>query len=267
MKSKLSLLLVLIIAILFVSSCKKDDNTPKTYNLIVTANPLNSGTVIGGGAYKVGESVNIKATPNSGYLFINWTIGDTEVSKDTSFTYTTTAEDVLLTANFEKKIIVKMGAQSNTTIGAFYSISQDSVYTQDAASTHQDIIDLICFYEHVSPSRLNDITISSPGANITGIYGGTTTDPSLWTTKRLTTFTAPKTAITTAAFDLLKQNDATIADYYDATVTSGNKKAKTLAIDQIYAFKTQDNIYGLFKVINVAQGANGYVEVELKLKK
>ncbi len=168
--------------------------------------------------------------------------------------------------NEPSKIIVKMGAQSNATIGSFYSIGQNKVYAQNLASQNQDTIDLLCFYEHVEPSRINDITLSSPGANITNIFTGTTS-PDVWTTKRLTTFTLPATAITTAEFDLLKQNDAIISSYYDNTVVSGNKKAKALAAGNIYAFKTHDNIYGLFKVISVVQGADGYVEFELKLKK
>jgi hypothetical protein len=168
--------------------------------------------------------------------------------------------------NTPSKIIVKMGAQSNTTAGAFYSIGQNKVYTQDLASTSQDTIDLLCFYENVAPSRINNITLSSVGANITGIFTGTST-PDNWTTKRLTTFTLPSTAITTAEFDLIKQSDAVIASYYDNSVTTGNKKAKDLKVDDIYAFKTHDNIYGLFKVITVVEGADGYVEFELKYKK
>lgn len=168
--------------------------------------------------------------------------------------------------NDPKKIIVKMGAQSNTTIGAFCSIGQNKVYAQDLAFAVQDTIDLLCFYEHVEPSKINNITLSSPGANITGIFTGTSS-PDVWTTKRLTTFTAPATAITVAEFDLLKQDDAVIATYYNSAVTTGNKKAKDLQVDNIWAFKTHDNIYGLIKVISVAQGADGYVEFELKYKK
>ncbi len=168
--------------------------------------------------------------------------------------------------NTPSKIIVKMGAQSTTTFGAFYSIGQNKVYTQDLASTNQDTINLLCFYENVPPSRINNITLSSVGANITGIFTGTTS-PDVWTIKRLTTFTLPATPITTAEFDLLKQNDAVIQSYYNSTITSGNKKAKDLQTDNIWAFKTHDNIYGLIKVISVAEGADGYVEFELKYKK
>jgi len=170
--------------------------------------------------------------------------------------------------NETNKLIVKMGAQSNTTIGAFYSPGENKVYTQEVAATKQDTIEFLCFYEHDEiNNRINDITLSSPGANITGIFGGTSTDPSLWTIKNLTLFQAPVPTITVEEFNQLEQGDAVIESYFDNTVTSGNKKAKLLAIDNIYAFKTHNNIYGLLKVISVGQNADGYVEFEIKYKK
>jgi len=74
-------------------------------------------------------------------------------------------------------------------------------------------------------------------------------------------------AITAEEFDLLDQNDATIESYFDNTVVSGFRKATLLAVNDIYAIKTHNSIYGLLKVISVVQGADGYVEFELKLKK
>lgn len=174
----------------------------------------------------------------------------------------------------DSKLIIKMGAQGNTTAGSFFAFPKN-VYIQDVAATKQDTIDLLCFYEHVEPSKINNITLSSPGANITGIFTGTTS-PDVWTTKRLTTFTPtyPTTStdatvpnITIEQFDQLKLNDEVISSFYNAAVTSGNKKAKDLKVGDIYAFKTHDNVYGLFKVITVEQGAEGYVEFELKYKK
>jgi len=168
--------------------------------------------------------------------------------------------------NESKKIIVKMGAQTNATIGSFYSLSKNKVFTNDLAAANQDTIDFLCFYEHdVVNNRITDITLASPGANITGIFTGES-DPSTWTTKNLTKFQAPLFPITVEAFDLLDQNDATIESYFDNAVTSSNKKAKLLTADDIYAFKTQDNIYGLLKVISVGQNADGYVEFEIKYK-
>jgi len=169
--------------------------------------------------------------------------------------------------NEPKKLIVIMGAQSNTTIGSFYSLGENKVYTLEQAAIKQDTIDFLCFYEHdVVNDRINDITLASPGANITGIFTGDSI-PSTWPTKNLTKFQAPVPTITVEEFDLLDKNDATIESYFDNTVTSGNRKAKLLTVGDIYAFKTQDNIYGLLKVISVGQNADGFVEFEIKYKK
>jgi len=169
--------------------------------------------------------------------------------------------------NETKKLIVKMGAQSNTTIGSFYSLGANKVYANDLAAANQDTIDFLCFYEHdVVNNRINDITLASPGSSIYDIFTGTS-DPATWTTKNLTKFQDPVPAITVAEFDLLEQDDATISSYFDNTVSGSNRKAKLLVADKIVAFKTHNNVYGLFKVISVGQNADGYVEFEIKYKK
>lgn len=184
--------------------------------------------------------------------------------------------------NEPSKLIVKLGAQSNTTIGAFYSISENKVYTQDEALLNQGKIDLLCFYEHTD-TRVNDMTISSPGANITGIFTDDNGDEyfTSWTTKNLSTITPTSLSssvsplpdntptITTETFDQIKQGDAIIETYFNSTLTSSNKKAKVLAVGDIYAFKTQDGTYGLFKVTEISdpQDANGWIKFELKIYK
>jgi len=42
---------------------------------------------------------------------------------------------------------VSLGAQNNTTIGGFYSIVNDQVYTLEDAFANQELIDFLCFYE------------------------------------------------------------------------------------------------------------------------
>ena len=162
---------------------------------------------------------------------------------------------------------VKMGAQSNATIGAFYSIGMKNVYAQAIAFEKQDTIDFLCFYEHDEINdRINDITLSSPGANITGIFTGETA-PDVWTTKNLTKFQLPNPTMTVAQFDLLKETDVIIETSFDNTVLSGNKKAKELAVNDIYAFKTHNNQYGLLKVTEVLEGIDGYVKFVYIIKK
>ena len=58
------------------------------------------GTVTGAGSYDSGAEATVKATPTTGYEFVNWTKGEDEVSKENPYVFTVT-EDVSLTANFK----------------------------------------------------------------------------------------------------------------------------------------------------------------------
>lgn len=152
-----------------------------------------------------------------------------------------------------------IGAQANVTNGGFYSVSENKVYTMDAASQNQGVIDILCFYE---ADNGNNIAIASPGTGISGIFTGNNA-PENWTTLNTTYFN--KTALTTAQFDALEETDELIFTSYDTAVDS--RKAKDLQIDDIYAFKTQAEAYGLFKVTEVVQGTDGKVAFEVKVKK
>jgi uncharacterized repeat protein (TIGR02543 family) len=254
----------LLLSLIFITiSCEKE---APNYELKIEIKPLNSGTATGAGIYKAGEEINLVATPAEGYIFVNWTQGTTVLGTNKEFKYITTAEAVTLTANFEQKIIITLGAQSNTTQGAFYSVGHNVVYNQATAFDNQEKINLMCFYEHIEPDFINDISIASPGSNIKGIYEGTTS-PVYWTTKNLSTFTPPAKTLTIENFDKLVQNDPEIQTYYNETIVSGNRKVKLLKSNDIYAFKTHDGKYGLFKVISTVQGATGSVTIELKVKK
>ncbi|MDR2684520.1 MAG: hypothetical protein LBB53_03960 [Prevotellaceae bacterium] len=68
------------------------------------------GTTIGSGSYEKGASVTVRATPNRGYRFINWTKNGQTVSETAVFQYQMPAEDVTLTANFEKKAGISLPA-------------------------------------------------------------------------------------------------------------------------------------------------------------
>lgn len=60
-----------------------------------------NGTVNGAGEYEQGATATLTATPNDGFVFVNWTKGGEEVSTETTYTFTVT-EAVELVANFEK---------------------------------------------------------------------------------------------------------------------------------------------------------------------
>ena len=68
-------------------------------NYSVSATATN-GTVSGAGTYQEGATATLKATPNTGYKFVNWTKGGEVVSTDATYSFPVT-ENVELVANFE----------------------------------------------------------------------------------------------------------------------------------------------------------------------
>ena len=73
------------------------DSVTEKYLLSLAVNDPQMGSVSGGGEYAADTEVELKATANSGYVFVKWSDGDTNASR----TYTTTAEAVTLTAEFK----------------------------------------------------------------------------------------------------------------------------------------------------------------------
>jgi len=73
------------------------------FDLSLNVNPSESGTITGTGQYAEGEQVNINATANPGWEFVNWT-GDVAFLDNpgsANATVTMPAQDIALTANFE----------------------------------------------------------------------------------------------------------------------------------------------------------------------
>lgn len=72
------------------------------YTVTVVANPAEGGivSVSDGGNAVEGATLEVTATANTGYRFVNWTKNAEEISTSASFEYTVPAEDVTLTANF-----------------------------------------------------------------------------------------------------------------------------------------------------------------------
>ena len=70
------------------------------YNIRLSANPFNGGTVTGGGSFQQGQTCTISATANDGYTFINWTENGNVVSTEASYSFTVTGSRRLV-ANFQ----------------------------------------------------------------------------------------------------------------------------------------------------------------------
>ena len=72
---------------------------PSSFNITMTANPSQGGTVTGGGTYNSGQSCTVSATANTGYTFTNWTENGNVVSTNASYTFNV-AGNRSLVANF-----------------------------------------------------------------------------------------------------------------------------------------------------------------------
>jgi len=107
------------------------------FDLALLVEPSGSGITTGAGQYVSGTGVNLSATANPGWKFINWTDNnDTELSTEASFVYTMPSNNVALTANFEPLLPFKTKWNlSNTGSGTNQITFNASVGAGDVAYT------------------------------------------------------------------------------------------------------------------------------------
>lgn len=153
---------------------------------------------------------------------------------------------------------VTLGAQSNTTIGSFYSLSFDEVYNLSEAYLKQSQVDLLCYYDFIDG---DNNTISSPGANLDpSVFVGPNA-PSNWTDINTTRFVFLNN-VGAMDFDLSKNDSLILSNSFDFPI--GKRKAKNLVKDQIFAFETDKGLKGLFKVLEVTDQDAGTVQIAIK---
>jgi hypothetical protein len=82
------------------------------YFIAVAANPVEGGSVDGGGAFNYGDMVTMTAVPNTGYVFENWTENGIVVSTSTTYSFIVTeSHDIVV--NF-----TLTGLTQSTSLGA-----------------------------------------------------------------------------------------------------------------------------------------------------
>ena len=97
-------------------------NFTSNTGVTVTTNaaPAPGGTVSGAGPYAIGDSVTVLATPNPGYAFANWTIGNAIVSTDANYNFAA-ATNLALVAHFGAAVTISgtgSPAAGGTILGA-----------------------------------------------------------------------------------------------------------------------------------------------------
>ena len=73
---------------------------PQSYIITTTVNPMEGGTVSGAGTYNYGQTCTLTATTNQGYTFINWTKNGTQVSSNSTYSFSVT-ESAIYVAHFQ----------------------------------------------------------------------------------------------------------------------------------------------------------------------
>ena len=107
---------------------------PDEYNIQVSANPSNGGSVEGGGTYTQGASCRVKATPQTGFNFINWTENGNQVWDLLEYTFTVEGNRNLM-ANFEAQTPTEytINVSANPSNGG--GVTGGGTYQQDGQCT------------------------------------------------------------------------------------------------------------------------------------
>lgn len=152
---------------------------------------------------------------------------------------------------------VDLGAQNNS-IGSFFSLAEDSIYTLNSAFNNQDNIDICYYYDFIDT---DENTIASPGANIdTLVYEGES-GLSNWETRKTTRY---KTVNITEEDFFNATNDSLLIATYGQS--DGNRKAKNLQSGSIISFKNENGKVGLFKVNYVSGTDEGTINISIKVQ-
>ena len=91
-----------------------------------TSNPVEGGSVSGGGTYAEGASCTLTATANPGYIFANWTENGEVVSSEASYSFIVTSNRNLV-ANFLYAISVVVMPENGGTVSGIGMDETDSL--------------------------------------------------------------------------------------------------------------------------------------------
>ncbi len=124
----ISMIVSLLVIILFVASCDKDNyedpdpHAAEKYTLSLKSNPDEAGVLSGGGLYAKNETADLNAVPKAAYQFLYWTRGGSVESYNASLDFVMPAQDIVLVAHFKLKDPDPdgPGAGVNDALGNFY---------------------------------------------------------------------------------------------------------------------------------------------------
>ena len=152
----------------------KFETVEPAYLLTLEVNHEEGGTVTGSGEYQEGEEINITATANEGWEFVNWS-GDTDHVDDTSSASTTVtmpADDINLTANFQEvadkyMLTLKVGPAHGGTVNGSGEYEEGSQINITAiANDGMEFINWTGDIEHLDNIDSVTATVTMPADDI-----------------------------------------------------------------------------------------------------
>ncbi len=103
------------------------------FDLVLSANPSEGGTVSGAGSYNSGDEVTVEAEANEGWEFLNWTNENDEiVSTDAVYLFDFPSQNLSLTANFAQ-LDYELTLQANPAEGGTVSGSGTYHFGEEVA--------------------------------------------------------------------------------------------------------------------------------------
>ena len=126
-----------------------------------TTNMASGGTVTGAGVFNYGNTCTLTATPNEGYLFLNWSKNGEVVSCNATYSFTVT-EDVDLEAVFMRLegTLIGQGELTNLYLPSYsyyrYTLSQQ-IYTPNEVGTARSITSISYFNAGDTETRTYNI--------------------------------------------------------------------------------------------------------------
>lgn len=156
--------------------------------------------------------------------------------------------------NFSPNPVI--GAQANTTNYSYFNITENLIYSKEGAADNYAKVDVLAYYDATDLFQL----ISPDFGTLPEPYQ---TDMQDWVSKNGTRFC--KTKLTVGQFDLINRDNLLISSFSSNAVDQLDR-IKNLKADEIYAFKTQNGKYGLFKVTAVVPGTDGKITLQVKVQ-
>lgn len=158
---------------------------------------------------------------------------------------------------FETFSGVRLGAQSNSSLGSFYDADGNEVFTLSAAGNNSAAVDLVFLYGEINKGTLaspSDETVPFVFDQVEGWSTVNTTE-----LKRLT--------MTASEFDAIEDGANIIAAFNNGSAPSEGQRINNLSGGDVFAYKTTNGTTGVVKVNTIDASASGVVSFDVKAVK